>query len=298
VAIESWESEGMDWSSENALRCSDLYAGCEAVRLAVAERQKALSALVSGSIFASGGSARMATLWNFASQVQSAVSALIPLFANHEDNGGDWDGVEDVWYGIQHLAPGWTEAGVLSSIGGASRLAPSKLEEIAPWLWQQYKILNKLRWIKTGASASRDQKQGEGSSWANALSAYNAASWISESSTAQASHRVTKDWNDYSYISRTRALCSASSCPLAGKLDWYAIFFTRYYNYVDNDYPDAAENCWKRMAQDVDKASTLELGYFDACTMPEPVVGVTETYQWEAWPVYAVYKPEFSFKDW
>jgi len=297
MAIESWSSEGMDWSSESSLSVSSLYNACEAVRLAVAERQRALSSLVSGSIFASGGSVRLMTPWNFASQVQSAVSALIPLFANHEDNGGDWNGIKDVWWNNQNLAPAWTEAGVLESLGDESRLAPSRLGEIRPWLWQQYRILNKLRWIKAGTSAIRSQKSGEGGSWAKALSAYDSNSWLAISSEAQASHKATEDLvMGYCWIDRTRSSCSAVSCPMGGKIDLYAIFFTRYYNYVNNDYPDAKENEWKLLAQDIDKSESVEIGYFDACTMPEPS-GV-ECYQWEAYPVKAIYKPAFSFKDW
>ena len=79
------------------------------------------------------------------SAFQSEISTLIPLYVNHTDSGGNWDG--------QTTIPMWTEAAILTAIGDASRLpAPTDPLICAAWLNQQRKIINLLRWTKASGS--------------------------------------------------------------------------------------------------------------------------------------------------
>lgn len=61
-------------------------------------------------------------------------------FVNHEDSGGDWQG--------QTVIPRWTKVSLLSSLGESRLPIPGVGDLLRPWTLQQYKILEKLRWVK------------------------------------------------------------------------------------------------------------------------------------------------------
>jgi len=64
-------------------------------------------------------------------------------FVKHIDHGGDWSGV-----GKDYVWPRWNEAGILASIGAEERLVSDVLSPLsAAWCFQQYQILNLLRWF-------------------------------------------------------------------------------------------------------------------------------------------------------
>lgn len=73
---------------------------------------------------------------------QSHLTAALKNYANHvliAANGGTVDGLTS--------APVWTEAAMLTAIGDASRIAaPSAGKLVAAWTYQQYRMLNLLRW--------------------------------------------------------------------------------------------------------------------------------------------------------
>jgi hypothetical protein len=75
---------------------------------------------------------------NWFSSFQSGITTMIPLFVNHTDHSGNWNG--------QTTIPNWTEATILTAIGDASRIAVPSSLVCAKWCYQQYKILNMLRW--------------------------------------------------------------------------------------------------------------------------------------------------------
>lgn len=86
-------------------------------------------AIVTGDIITSA--------WHTAFQAE--VTTLIPLYANHTDNSGDWDGETSI--------PAWSEATILTALGDVARLpAPTDPLISASWMWQQFRILNLLRW--------------------------------------------------------------------------------------------------------------------------------------------------------
>lgn len=81
---------------------------------------------------------------NWFSTFQSTMTTLIPLYVNHNDNSGNWNG--------QATIPTYTEATMLTAIGDSSRIpAPSAMSHriCSAWCYQQYKMLNMMRWRKT-----------------------------------------------------------------------------------------------------------------------------------------------------
>ena len=114
----------------------------EELRLALVERCSISATTVpvgwTTSIDGRQVTATMLSTWH------TAISTLIPKFANHTYNSGDFDGALDVIV--------WSEASILSSIGDASRLSISSGNQItAAWLGQQYNILDRLRWLRLSA---------------------------------------------------------------------------------------------------------------------------------------------------
>ena len=79
------------------------------------------------------------------------MDTLITKFVNHTNNSGSWDN--------QATIPNWTEATIITAIGDGSRLsAPTDPLISAPWLYQQYKMLNLLRWVKVQGQWDRERQ--------------------------------------------------------------------------------------------------------------------------------------------
>jgi len=169
MAVTSWTSDGMTWP---------IRPGCpltpygEALRLALAERCAAagltLPALLSSPLTAGRPPT---TAWGEA--FDATVDDLIPMYVNHSDSGGDWDGEA-----IGDVAPAWTEAGLLAAIGAASRqlVAPQR-PMLAAWAQQQYALLNLLRWTLLDPPFTAQSRGGFGATYAAAQSAFTADTW-------------------------------------------------------------------------------------------------------------------------
>jgi hypothetical protein len=123
---------------------------------------------------------------DYVNAIHSEVSALIPLFVNHLDHSGDWNG--------QTTIPNWTEATILTAIGDASRIVPSNLNVLSPWYFQQYKILNMLRWsyletysdsrwISHGFTKTVNVNPG---TWADVQAAFLTQAWSADDTTRDA----------------------------------------------------------------------------------------------------------------
>lgn len=90
---------------------------------------------------------------------QSGIDDILDRYANHTDSSGDWTGQDDI--------PLWTEADMLTAIGDAERIpAPTDPLISARWMFQQYKILNLLRWVRKviGYMQGSQDRIGRGSS--------------------------------------------------------------------------------------------------------------------------------------
>jgi hypothetical protein len=114
---------------------------------------------------------------NWFSDFQTAMTSMIGRYANHTDSGGDWDGVATI--------PAWTEATILAQIGDVSRLsAPTDPLISAAWMYQQYKLINELRWYRAQAGTDRDgtaKRSGTQATWALAESVMAAATPVPSS---------------------------------------------------------------------------------------------------------------------
>lgn len=107
------------------------------LRGAIAERCNASGTSIPAGLAADKSKFDLAG--TFFADFQSTMSTLIPKFVNHTDNGGNWDG--------QSTIPNWTEATMLTAIGDAARLpAPSSIKAAA-WCFQQYEMLNMIKWV-------------------------------------------------------------------------------------------------------------------------------------------------------
>jgi len=177
-SIENWNSIGIDW---NYPQLCTYYSALESIRLALVERAAAASYTLPTILQTEVK--RLSTVKPYTDAIQAAITALIPLFINHTDNGGNWSGQSDV--------PMWTESAILSAIGAESRLIQNKMNVSADWITQQYKIINMLKWSKN-INRSRNVKirGGYGTSessqddaWNNAVSDYNSASWEASGSS-------------------------------------------------------------------------------------------------------------------
>jgi hypothetical protein len=196
MAITSWTSENMDWSSADKLKLGGLYGRCEAIRLAIRERRLAAGLTPSG-FFVENYELRLKSPKTFRDAVRSAVTALIPLFVNHLDHNGDWNGLE-----YSAFAPAWTEAALLTAISATERLELSQLETLSAWLYQQYQILNMLKWCRRTPtpSAKGKMKAGGANTYeTNAWNNYVNASWID--ATENHISMISSYVGDYSYSS-------------------------------------------------------------------------------------------------
>jgi hypothetical protein len=174
MAITSWTSEGMTWPPTAGFR---LYNPLEAIRLAVNERATVTSGVstVGTFGFSAGYSPR-----DLMDDIQTAMSGLISAdkWVKYTDSSGNWDGQTDV--------PRYDEASLLSAIGAGSRLpVPDPGYRPNDWIYQQYLLLNKLRWSYDESSVTTSAFSANGDTgeyiasdavWATALAAYGSAS--------------------------------------------------------------------------------------------------------------------------
>ena len=86
--------------------------------------------------------------------LHAAVTALIPKFVNHTDNGGSWDL-------RQTCAPRWAgEAEIVTHCTEHTRVQTTPC--LAAWLKQQYEILNLLGWLPGGIAGTERRFKAAG----------------------------------------------------------------------------------------------------------------------------------------
>lgn len=86
------------------------------------------------------------------STIQTAVNTLISKYCNHQTGGGDFTGLSE--------PPLWTELDILSVIGASERIVPERLDLMREWIFQQYQILNLLRWSRSYYSFTTSANDG------------------------------------------------------------------------------------------------------------------------------------------
>jgi hypothetical protein len=99
---------------------------------------------------------------------QSAATNLIPQYANHQTSGGDYSGLTAI--------PMWSEADILTAISASARIAaPGGGKLTAAWAYQQFLMLNKLRWYSYRPLITDTYRRV-----GNSVDLWNAASWIND----------------------------------------------------------------------------------------------------------------------
>ena len=157
-APTEWTYGGkLDWSSADSLKLVPIGMGCRCIIEALKERAEAANYTLPAILTADYNPFQV--LSNIIPAIQSSVTALLALFCNHTDNGGDWSG-------LSYVAPAWTEADILTTLEIESRLSLAKLNPIsAAWAHQQYQILSLLKWIKNTFTSYRDIHNLDVSNW-------------------------------------------------------------------------------------------------------------------------------------
>lgn len=172
-APTEWTYGGLvDWTSADTLRLMPIELVLRPIVEAVKERYTVAGLTLPSALSAWNPMLPVKTITD---AIQSAATALMPKFVNHTDNGGDWSGQTEIPY--------WTEADVLIEIDSLERLELGHLSPLsAEWCFQQYQILNLLRWILekpaltyNHAYKSVSEGAGVGGSSSDAVAAAQAA---------------------------------------------------------------------------------------------------------------------------
>lgn len=209
-------------------------------QLQAALRERCLAASLSvPSIFASDISKMTDMLPpDWFTVFQSTMTTLIYMYVNHADNNGNWSG--------QSTIPEYTPTTMLAAIGDSVRLpAPSAVSHrgCAAWCYQQYKMLNKMRWRKKyyeGASSKTKNKYKypqpngyynattEAEAFNGARIAFDASQWVDTPSQyqryffGQAAAYSTGSYS--SYISAAKRLITLSPIgSLRYSIDQYVL---------------------------------------------------------------------------
>lgn len=136
MPITDWESSGIDWEKP---QLASFYDVLESIRLAVNERCNVLGLGDRGS-YKIGGFCRLSRLLNVTRRIQDSVYGLLPFFANHTINSGNFDGLGDI--------PRWTLEDALIYINDEENENPYQRGAIISvnWIKRMYKLLNLMRW--------------------------------------------------------------------------------------------------------------------------------------------------------
>jgi hypothetical protein len=162
----------------------------EELRQALLERRKAIGASSSGIMDTPLEKFdRLPSNWF--STFQFYISNLIidtrfDYFVDHTQYSGDFNGAPEI--------PRWTETTLLTSIGDSTRIpAPSSQIVCAKWAYQNFNILNLLRWriqpsIPQTERARRESTESSAVRWAT---------------TAQAWSGPSSEWDSASYVTNS-----------------------------------------------------------------------------------------------
>ena len=165
---QEWNPNWEEYKGSNML----LYLASINLDAALSEREQAIGYYPTRPHYAT-------TIGNdFFKKFQRSIDYVIPRYVNHTIQDGDFSGLTEF--------PMWTEADILEAISDEERLPiPNEPMMSAKWCYQQYKIINVLRW--RSLSFEHDwtviglyykwKKTGEASTWGETVSRFNDATW-------------------------------------------------------------------------------------------------------------------------
>jgi len=204
-------------------------------------------------------------------------------WADQTDSSGLFDG--------QSSIPHWTEAKLNTEIGVTRPVLQVGTTFSADWVWWMYKALKLLLWTDGQTSSTPHVNQdrrysGSGhATWAAAVAAWNATSWVSWSDNGRHSGTNSAPGN-YSVL-RERSKLPAISAPTAlyYKADLYARLHRPGFTgtYENNDYSGVGHNEFARIYSDSSTrtgafpSGVAGVGDFNTVTVTEPTA---ETKGW------------------
>jgi hypothetical protein len=223
---------------------------------------------------------------------QQLVTRIIPLYANHTHNAGDWNG-------LTTFAPNWTEETILADIGDAARIPAPKIP-LAAWSLQQYAILNRLRWYRLPRSSDYGYYNSErpitleryvralpyfdGTTWPELKAIWESGNWDNPTNS-HAGTRIRHDNIQLNYSPGDeyriyRELYRARIKNLSACFRDFAVFLKFApisYAYENNDY-QMAPGVWRYSAIDSqlgqqavpDTLYSFDIGRFDTVTASFP----------------------------
>lgn len=287
----------MSWT---ALLSKLPYPYIEALRQCIVERALAADESVPASLEDEIDSG-FPVLGDWGSDFDDLLDALIPLYVNHADSGGNWDDEAAIVM--------YSEASMLTAISASERIySGAGVPLLADWAEQAYAILNKLLWTRNALTLDElKQRYGEASfntdwptTWADVTTDYNAAGWTAdaaEGDIAQAiGHKSTSE--PEGWVGRIRSKLQAA--PWTGAkctIDWYLYVEAPPWGTAtwDDDGEGLTEDAlWRFQSADGPDDSATRTSNFPTSseTMPpEPDdPGGTITKGWWASAYYAVLK--------
>lgn len=188
------------------------------------------------------------------SAFQTAMTALLTnRYYNHQTNGGNYAGLT-----TRYSLPVWTEADMLTAIGASSRIpAPSSGKLVREWAWQQYKILNLLRWVRTDIAAGVDVYERRG----NTVAEWNAASWVATGGITGpfSYYRSSASPRYYTLVTKYRVTFGGSLLASADVYT-YPIKIVDWTWWTDTGWTENAWNLADTVAEGASPLTSAEIG--------------------------------------
>jgi len=236
---------------------------------------------------------------------QSEMTNLFAFYIDHTDSGGSWNG--------DTTLPIWTETTILAEIGDASRLdAPTDPLVSAGWMYQQYKMLNVLRWgaidrvgneiVKYEGSTIAQSKIGEDNDQSTAEAEYTASAWTSDTIVALLANAGNN--GNYRY-NRFRAKMKYDTNNTFGKsVDYYFFITAPTGGFNANGESLTEDTYYKDTSAGLSETTSevIEAGAYFSGVDDLPIYNTASFYGWRADTAYIILKYDgangFTYKDW
>lgn len=293
AAPTEWTYDGqLDWSSADSLRLAPVGLVLQTIIEAIKERYAAVG-VSPPALLSAEFNPIIALKGGYIDAIQAAITYLMTCdFVKHTDSGGDWTGQTQILV--------WTEADMLAAIGAEERIVLYPLSVLsAEWCYQQYLMLNLLRWTKipiTDYTLVSEQKQGVATDVETAISRYNSSIWESSISGPRAETSHISGFQIY----RTRIKIQNGDTfnTLIKDVDLY--FFTAAAGLSGGGYTRVFDSYGESLSEDAYfrlESITGQERYFDSSkwfteidTLPTPVEENANTARgWRGYP-HAVLK--------
>lgn len=150
--MSGWTDYLPDWSSPDALRLYNIEAAVDALTAAVNERSRVFEEFPALSFD------RLTSLYTVIAMLQSRIRSLIPKFVNHTIQEGGFATTQLSYWG--DLLPYWTEKDMTESLELDFLTGVSGDHEFRDRLYEQYRLVNMLRWLAVPMHSLMDESDG------------------------------------------------------------------------------------------------------------------------------------------